>query len=256
MANSDVRVAMIGGTGLCEFRDVEWLRDHYPHTPYGAPSGVIKEGLYHGLPFFFLARHGSDHSIAPHRINYRANIAALKSLGVTHVLAANAVGGLAPAMGPHTLVVPSQVIDYTWGRESSFYDGVAGPLDHIDFTDPYDAEARAALLQAADLCELACEDGGVYGCTQGPRLETAAEVRRLRQDGCDLVGMTGMPEACLAREAQLQYASICLVVNWGAGLTDSPITLEEIGEVVALGMNNVRAIMVMALRCLVAPDEL
>lgn len=255
MVNNEVCVAMIGGTGMCDFKGIEWLKDHSPDTPYGTPSAAIKEGLYQGMRFFFLARHGSDHSIAPHNINYRANIAALKSLRVTHILAANVVGGLAPSMGPHTLVVPNQVIDYTTGRLSSFYDGVVGPLDHIDFTDPYDPHARAALLQAADLCQLACEDGGVYGCTQGPRLETAAEVRRLRQDGCDLVGMTGMPEACLAREAQLHYGSICLVVNWGAGLTDSPITVEEMGEVVALGMNNVRAILVTALRGLSAPNE-
>lgn len=255
MANKNVCVAMIGGTGLCDFIGVDWVGEHEVVTPYGTPSGAVKEGVYDGQRFLFLARHGSDHSVAPHKVNYRANIAALKSLGATHVLAANAVGGLAPSMGPHTLIVPNQIIDYTTGRESSFYDGIVGPLDHIDFTDPYDPHIRAALLQAADLCELACEDGGVYGCTQGPRLETAAEVRRLRQDGCDLVGMTGMPEACLAREAQLPYGSICLVVNWGAGLTDSPITLEEIGEVVALGMNNVRAILVMALRCLTASDE-
>lgn len=256
MVKNDVCVAMIGGTGLCDFKGIEWLAEHPLDTPYGAPSAAIKEGRYQGLRLFFLARHGNDHSIAPHNINYRANIAALKALGVTHIFAANVVGGLAPSMGPHTLVVPNQMIDYTTGRQSSFYDGVAGPLDHIDFTDPYDPHARAALLHAADLCQLACEDGGVYGCTQGPRLETAAEVRRLRQDGCDLVGMTGMPEACLAREAQLHYGSICLVVNWGAGLTDSPITLEEIGEVVALGMNNVRAILVTALRYLSAADDL
>lgn len=256
MASSEVCVAMIGGTGLCDFSGVEWCGEHQLDTPYGAPSGVIKEGFCQGLRFFFMARHGGDHSIAPHNINYRANIAALKSLGVTHILAANAVGGLAPSMGPHALVVPDQVIDYTSGRESSFYDGVVGPLDHIDFTDPYDPHVRGALLQAADLCQLACADGGVYGCTQGPRLETAAEIRRLRQDGCDLVGMTGMPEACLAREAQIHYGSVCLVVNWGAGLTDRPITLEEIGEVVALGMNNVRAILVTALRCLSRPIEL
>lgn len=241
-------VAMIGGTGLSEFAGVQWSATHQPETPYGESSGPIKEGVYNGHRFFFLARHGSDHSIAPHKINYRANIAALKSLGVTHILAVNAVGGLAPSMGPDTLAIPDQIIDYTVSRESSFYDGIAGPLDHIDFTDPYDPIVRLALLQAADSCGLACEDGGVYGCTQGPRLETAAEIRRLKQDGCDLVGMTGMPEACLAREAQIQYASICAVVNWGAGLTDSPISMEEIGEVVALGMSNVRAILIAALQ--------
>lgn len=252
MVKNEVCVAMIGGTGLSEFSGVEWQQEHELETPYGKPSGVIKEGLYDGLRFFFMARHGFDHSIAPHRINYRANIAALKSLGVTHILAANVVGGLAPAMGPHTLVVPDQIIDYTVARESSFYDGVVGPLDHIDFTDPYDPYVREVLLQAADHCGLACEDGGVYGCTQGPRIETAAEIRRLRQDGCDLVGMTAMPEACLARETQIQYASICLVVNWGAGMMDSPITLDEMGEVVALGVNNVRALMVAALRNLLS----
>lgn len=250
--SGEICVAMIGGTGLSEFADVQWSAVHHPETPYGEVSGPIKEGVYDGNRFFFLARHGSDHSLAPHKINYRANIAALASLGVTHIIAVNAVGGLAPSMGPHTLVVPDQVIDYTVARESSFFDGVVGPLGHIDFTDPYDPIVRDVILQAADSCSLACEDGGVYGCTQGPRLETAAEVRRLIKDGCDLVGMTGMPEACLAREAQIQYASICAVVNWGAGLSDSPISMEEIGEVVALGMNNVRAILVAALQRLMA----
>lgn len=242
-------VAIIGGTGLGDIEGVEWLESYQPETAFGQPSAQVKFGRQAGSDhgFYFLPRHGGDHSIAPHKINYRANIAALKSLGVTHIFAVNAVGGLSDSMGPQAIVVPDQIIDYTSGRETSFFDGVAGPLDHVDFTEPYDAQGRAALLSAAKSLSINGIDGGVYGATQGPRLETAAEVRRCQRDGCDLVGMTGMPEAVLARELGVAYASLCLVVNWGAGMTASPITLDDIHRVVQQGMSDVQAILLEAL---------
>ncbi len=243
-------LAVIGGTGLSDFDEVQWLEAIRPQTQFGQPSAEIKRGRLPGAAeeFFFLPRHGGDHSIAPHKINYRANIAALQAVGVTEVFAVNAVGGLSTAMGPEALVVPDQIIDYTSARENSFFDGVAGPLDHIDFTDPYHPATRQRLLSAAKALDVDCLDGGVYGATQGPRLETAAEVRRCRNDGCDLVGMTGMPEAALARELKLDYASLCLVVNWGAGMTELPITLEEIHRVVERGMSKVKAVLIRALQ--------
>ncbi|MGH1373736.1 MAG: S-methyl-5'-thioinosine phosphorylase [Cellvibrionaceae bacterium] len=244
-----MKVAIIGGTGLGDIQGVDWFDSHRPETPFGQPSAQVRMGRVPSsdLVFYFLPRHGGDHSIAPHKINYRANIAALKSLGITHIFAVNAVGGLSDSMGPQAIVVPDQIIDYTAGRETSFFDGVAGPLDHVDFTEPYDAAAREALLCAAKDLKLGCVDGGVYGATQGPRLETAAEVRRCQKDGCDLVGMTGMPEAVLARELGIAYASLCLVVNWGAGMTAAPITLDDIHRVVRLGMTDVQAILLQAL---------
>ncbi len=244
-----MKVAIVGGTGLGDLQGVDWRQSYTPETPFGQPSAQIKAGHSPDseVDFYFLPRHGGDHSIAPHKINYRANIAALKSLGVTHVFAVNAVGGLSKFMGPLSIVVPDQIIDYTTGRETSFFDGIAGPLDHVDFTEPYDSDARAALLSAAQQLKLECHDGGIYGATQGPRLETAAEVKRCQRDGCDLVGMTGMPEAVLARELGMAYASLCLVVNWGAGMTETPITLDDIHRVVLEGMTDVQAILLQAL---------
>lgn len=251
-----MKVAIIGGTGLGDLQGVDWFESYQPDTPFGQPSAQVKLGRVEESEFglYFLPRHGGDHSIAPHKINYRANIAALKSLGITHIFAVNAVGGLSESMGPQAIVVPDQIIDYTAGRETSFFDGVAGPLDHVDFTEPYDTHARDALLSAAKALKISCVDGGVYGATQGPRLETAAEVRRCQRDGCDLVGMTGMPEAVLARELGIAYASLCLVVNWGAGMTKAPITLDDIHRVVREGMGDVQSILLQALSQLGCAD--
>ncbi|MCZ6829656.1 MAG: S-methyl-5'-thioinosine phosphorylase [Gammaproteobacteria bacterium] len=216
--------AVIGGTGLNQLAGLELIRAHSPETPFGEPSAPVQEGRLAGNSVFFLPRHGTRHHLPPHKINYRANLWALRELGVERVVAVNAVGGIHAALGPGALVVPDQIIDYTWGREQSLYDGSGAALDHIDFTRPYTAGLRAKLLQAAASCNIPCADGATYGATQGPRLETAAEVQRLLRDGCDLVGMTGMPEAALAVELGLAYAAICLVVNTAAGLSDEPIT--------------------------------
>ncbi|CAN0604472.1 unnamed protein product, partial [Ectocarpus sp. 12 AP-2014] len=192
-------------------------RSHTVDTPYGPPSMAIEEGIYDGTPLFFVHRHGgSGQPIPPHLVNYRANIWALKELGVDEIVAANAVGAINPQLRPGRLVIPDQLIDYSWGREHTFDDGSSGSLWHIDFTEPFDARLRARLLQAATAAQVPCYDGGVLAVVQGPRLETASEVKRLAADGCDLVGMTAMPEASLARELGMAYASVCMVVNAAA----------------------------------------
>ena len=186
----------------------------------------------------FLARHGSGRHLPPHAINYRANIGALVELGATHVVAVNVVGGIAPDMAPGQWLLPDQLIDYTWGRAHSYCDG-RGPISHIDMSWPFDRALAAAMAQQAQAQGLAVAPGGTYGCTQGPRLETAAEIARMERDGCDVVGMTVMPEAALARERELRYVPLCLVVNWAAGKVDEPIGLADIEAVVARCMPQV-----------------
>lgn len=220
------RLAIIGGTGVDELDGLEIVRSHRVETPYGEPSRAIQQGSFSGAPVFFLQRHGSPAMIPPHLINYRANLWALRSLGVTDIVAINAVGGIQADMRPGCLVIPDQLIDYTWGRQHTIDEGVEGSLQHIDFTEPYDRELRSALLQAASVAGIDCHSSAVHGVTQGPRLETAAEIRRMARDGCSVVGMTGMPEASLAREMALAYASVCMVVNPAAGLGDEPISLQ------------------------------
>lgn len=224
---------IIGGTGLNNLQGLEVVAKHSPQTPWGAPSHSVLEGQYHGQRLFFLARHGVPHTIAPHRINYRANIWTLRELGVSEILAVNAVGGILPVMRPGDLVIPDQIIDYTWGREHSYSDGEGAPLQHVDFSHPYDPGLCAELLDAIESLDrhIPHYSTGTYGATQGPRLETAAEIQRLHRDGCAIVGMTGMPEAALAAELGLAYASICMVVNPAAGLSDQPITMAEIERV-------------------------
>lgn len=219
-------LAVIGGTGLDQLKGLEIVASHTVETPFGEPSRPVQEGRLGDTTLFFLHRHGSPRAIPPHRVNYRANLWALKKLGATDVIGVNAVGGIAPAMRPGRLVIPDQVIDYTWGREHTFDTGDSGELLHIDFTEPYDAALRTTVVAAAVELAVDCETGGVQGVMQGPRLETAAEIGRMARDGCDVVGMTGMPEASLARELGLAYASVCMVVNAAAGLGDEPLTLE------------------------------
>lgn len=224
-------LAIIGGTGVADLEGLQVLREHHLQTPFGEPSRAIQEGLLGEAKLFFLQRHGSPGAIPPHRINYRANLWALKSLGVGGIVAINAVGGITESMRPGRLLIPHQVIDYTWGREHSFDDGRDGDLMHIDFTEPYERGLRMALLAAADRAGIPHEAAGVHGVTQGPRLETSAEIKRMARDGCDVVGMTGMPEASLARELDLPYASVCMVVNPAAGLGDLPLTTSMMREI-------------------------
>ena len=214
-------LAVIGGSGLAKLVGLESIRRQVIRTPWGAPSCALSYGMFEGTAIVFLARHGYGHTIAPHDINYRANIWALKEAGATAVIAVATVGGIRADIGPGTLVVPDQIIDYTTGRDGTFYSGPDQPVVHIDFTRPYDEGTRQRLLTAATALGEPVIDGGCYGCTQGPRLETAAEVRRMARDGCDLVGMTGMPEAALARELELPYAQLAVVANHAAGLGSS-----------------------------------
>ena len=213
--------AIIGGSGLARLSALVAPRRQVMRTPYGEPSGALTFGKLAGRDVVFLARHGYGHTIAPHDINYRANIAALRELKVEGIFAVATVGAIRADLAPSALVVPHQIIDYTHSRKSTFFEGADVAVTHIDFTEPYSARLRQRLLDAATACGEAVADGAVYACTQGPRLETAAEIDRLERDGADLVGMTGMPEAALAREAGLDYATLAVVVNHAAGRGDS-----------------------------------
>ena len=214
-------LAIIGGTGLTQLSSLEIVRREVARTPYGEPSGALTFGSLCNQPAVFLARHGYGHTIPPHLVNYRANIWALKQAKVSAIVSVASVGGIREDFEPGTLVIPDQIIDYTWGRKSTYYDGGEQPVRHIDFTHPYDKNLRQRLIDAARAAGEFVFDGGVYATTQGPRLETAAEINRFERDGADLVGMTGMPEALLARELDLPYAAINVVVNSAAGRSSS-----------------------------------
>lgn len=241
---SKAPVGIIGGTGLTTLAGLEITGEQSVETPWGEPSAPLVEGRLDGQPVIFLARHGHPHRIPPHRVNYRANLWALHHAGVRTLVGVNAVGGIHADMGPAHIVIPDQIIDYTWGRGSTFFEGELGGVTHIDFTFPYSAPAREVLIQAARDEGLTFSDFGVYGATQGPRLETAAEIRRLERDGCDLVGMTGMPEAVLAAELEMSYVCLGLVVNWAAGKSDHIITMAEIEAAIEQGMSGVKRILV------------
>ena len=230
-------IGVIGGTGLSEPKFLSDVQKQQVSTPYDQQKVQILTGSLQGKPVAFLARHGRDHKVPPHRVNYRANLWALHSIGVRAVIGVNAVGGIHPETGPGKLAVPDQIIDYSWGREHTYFADGLDAVTHIDFTHPYDAQLRQLLIDAAQ--GRALWPQGVYGCTQGPRLESGAEVQRLLRDGCDMVGMTGMPEAALARELGLAYACLALSVNWAAGLSDELITMDAIGQVLNTGMTDV-----------------
>ncbi len=239
--------AIIGGTGLTQLEGLTIRQALSLDTPYGAPSADILRGEYAGREVLFLARHGHPHRIAPHQINYRANLWALKEAGAEAILAVNAVGGIHPAMGTGHFCVPHQLIDYSWGREHSFFAGDLEQVTHIDFSHPYDAGLRERLIAALTAERCGFSGHGVYACTQGPRLETVAEIARLERDGCDIVGMTGMPEAALARELALPYACLALVVNPAAGKSVGIITMAEIEQALAEGIDKVKAVLVRVL---------
>jgi 5'-methylthioinosine phosphorylase len=237
------RLAIIGGTGLTRLAHLEIEGREKVTTPYGDPSAELIFGRLHEQNLVFLARHGDPHVNPPHKVNYRANIWALKQAGVVGILAVAAVGGIRADMVPGRIAVPDQIIDYTYGRAHTFFEDDLEHVTHIDFTQPYSPWLREKLLNAARVAGVAAVDGGVYGCTQGPRLETAAEIVRLERDGCDLVGMTGMPEAALARELDLAYACCAVVANWAAGKQAGEITLEEIEANLRGGMADLAAIL-------------
>ncbi len=236
-------LGIIGGTGLDRLDTLTDRREQRVATPYGEPSAPLVRGCIGGHEVVFLARHGSEHSVPPHRINYRANLWALHAAGVGSVVAVAAAGGIAAEPAPGGLVVPDQLIDYTHGRAATFFDGDGAPVEHIDFTFPYTEALRCRILDAAHSSGVAAVDGGCYGATQGPRLESAAEIRRLERDGCTLVGMTGMPEAALARELGLDYACCAVVANHAAGKGDGTISLDEIRRYLESGMAQVRGLL-------------
>ena len=215
-------VGIIGGSGLLNLAGLEDVHRKVARTPWGQTSGALSFGRLAGVPVVFLARHGYGHTIAPHDINYRANVWALREAGVKALIACSAVGGIRDDLLPGSLVVPDQIIDYTWGRAVSYFSGEDQPVVHIDFSHPYDATLRRRLIEAAQAVGQPLATDGCYGCTQGPRLETVAEVRRYRRDGCDMLGMTAMPEAALARELDLPYAMLAAVANRAAGLPAGP----------------------------------
>jgi len=236
--------AILGGTGMAQLGNLDVMRREVVRTPYGEPSGPLTFGRVAGREVVFLARHGYGHTIAPHEVNYRANIWALNAQAVEGIVAIAAVGGIGADLVPGSLAVPDQIIDYTWGRKTTFFEGEEAPVTHVDFTHPYAERLRLRILAAAAAAGETVKAGGIYAATQGPRLETAAEIERLARDGADMVGMTGMPEAALARELGVDYATIAVVANYAAGRGDSTagVRLEDIGNVVQGAMRPVRNI--------------
>ena len=237
-------IAVIGGSGLTELQNLEITHRKIVRTPYGEPSGPLTYGRIGAKEVVFLARHGYGHTLAPHEINYRANLWSLHSNKISRVIAVCTVGGIAPGLGSGVIAIPDQIIDYTWGRPSTYFEGAEQPVTHIDFTYPYDTETRAMCIAAARDAKVDITNRGTYAATQGPRLETRAEIDRLERDGATLVGMTGMPEAALARELGLKYAVLAVVVNSAAGRRESAkgILLEDIAKSIEETMSKVRLI--------------
>ena len=244
-------VAIIGGSGLTKLQNLEITRREVLRTPFGEPSAPLVFGHLGGQQTVFLARHGHGHTIPPHEVNYRANIWALKEVGASHVIAVNAVGGITPAMVSGGLVFPDQIIDYTYGRNHTFFGNEQKAVTHVDFTFPYCEELRQSLIAAASRARLPISPKGTYAATQGPRFETIAEIRRLERDGADIVGMTGMPETSLARELSLCYACIAVVANPAAGKAAGTISLKEIERTLESGMAKVRSLLEQVLPALV-----
>ncbi len=236
-------LAIIGGTGLTRLKGLEIERREVMHTPYGEPSGAITYGNLCGKEVVFLPRHGYGHTIPPHMVNYRANLWCLKNKGISKVISICAVGSIREDIVPGTLIIPDQIIDYTWSRHHTLFEKDLTSVTHIDFTEPYCQEMRAALISAARDADVRVIESGTYGASQGPRLESAAEINRMERDGCHIVGMTGMPETALARELDLCYAVCAVSANWAAGRGTEPITMEMIDRNIATGLEQVRTIL-------------
>jgi 5'-methylthioinosine phosphorylase len=246
-------LAVIGGSGLYSLGDDFHLQDQASRkTPYGDTSADLLLGRWQDIDIAFLPRHGAGHRVPPHAVNYRANLWALQQAGVDSIFSVNAVGGIGADMAPGTLALPQQLIDYSSGREHSFFDGSDGRVRHVDFSQPYSERLRTGLRQAAAQLELALVATGTYGSTNGPRFETAAEIERMRRDGCSIVGMTGMPETVLARELEIEYACLAVVVNWAAGIGDAEISMEEIMANLEQGVERVRPLLMAAARLVTA----
>lgn len=237
------KIAIIGGTGLTKLTNLTITGREVHVSRYGEPSAPLTRGLLAGHEIIFLPRHGAAHTIPPHKVNYRANIAVLKNVGVEKVIAVNAVGGITAEMVPQRVAIPDQIIDYTWGRQHTFFDEGLTEVVHIDFTQPYCEALRASLIAAAKKAKIQIEARATYAAMQGPRLESTAEINRLERDGCHLVGMTGMPEAALAKEMKLCYASLAIVVNAAAGRGKGEITMAEIEHNLGAGVDQVKRIL-------------
>ena len=240
------KIGVIGGSGFYSLGNTVGSARSQVVTPFSNDPVLIDNENIAGRDIAFLTRHGKSHGIPPHKVNYRANIMALKQSGVELIVAVNVVGGITENMAPGCIVIPDQIIDYTWGREHTIFDKLDSPDNHIDFSWPYDKSIAEILAESAGSLGIPVKLGGVYGCTQGPRLETAAEIQRLKNDGCNIVGMTAMPEAALARELEIPYASIALVVNWAAGLTEDVISFADISSIMETGTNKIRQVILSA----------
>jgi len=251
-------LAVIGGTGLASEDTFTLSEKKLVSTIYGKPSSALLFGELNSSnspiknqnsqvkdnSVVFLSRHGFEHNIPPHKVNYRANIQALKEQGVTTIIAVNAVGGISEKMSPGTIVLPDQIVDYTYGREHTFFAENLEHVSHIDFSYPYNQQIIDKISQAAHAIQIELVKSATYACTQGPRLESIAEIRRLANDGCDIVGMTAMPEAALAKEAGINYASISFVANWGAGISTIEISMDDIEAEIKKGMDKIKALLV------------
>lgn len=238
-------LALIFGSGFGNF-EIENAKTKIMQTPFGETEFDI--GTLQNQRIVVLHRHGKDHRFAPHEIPARAQIWALKNQGVTDILAVASVGGMSAENAPGHFTLPDQILDYTTGRDSTYWGEAGMPRIHVDFTSPFDENLRQKVLEAAQAEKIFVYNRGTYACTQGPRLETAAEVRRLIMDGCDMVGMTAMPEAVLARELGMRYALICFSVNWAAGLVDSVLDFEAIKKNMSHSVSTLTKLIVSVLK--------
>lgn len=246
-------IGVIGGSGFYSFlADSERVT---VHTPFGEPSDDVLIGDVGGRRVAFLARHGQDHRFPPHRVNYRANLWALRSVGVRQVLAPCAVGSLRPEHGPGTIVVPDQVVDRTWGREHTVYDGV-GPMAHVGFADPYCPRGREAAVHAGRAAGKNMVDAGTLVVINGPRFSSRAESLWHQQAGWTVVGMTGMPEASIARELAMCFTTIALVTDRDAGVDgDEAVTHEEVLRVFAQSIDGVKSVLKSAIVAMPAAED-
>jgi 5'-methylthioadenosine phosphorylase len=244
-------LAIIGGRGLAQLANLEIMHRQVMRTPYGEPSGAFLFGTLNQHEVIFLARHGYGHTIPPHLVNYRANLWALREQGISEIVSVATVGGIRADLKPGVIVVPDQIIDYTHGRDSTFFETRDVPYSNADFTLPYCAELRSRILRSAQMADQPCMDGGVYAATQGPRLDSIAEINRYERDGADMVGMTGMPEAALAKELELSYAAIAVVANYAGGRGDSVngINIEKVNATTSASTHRVRSILEYLVNC-------
>ncbi|NLW45064.1 MAG: S-methyl-5'-thioadenosine phosphorylase [Syntrophomonadaceae bacterium] len=238
-------IAVIGGTGVYDPDMLEDVREEAISTDYGEVK--LTRGSYKGRPVAFMPRHGGDHSVPPHRINYRANIAALHRLGTKRIIATAAVGSLNPEFKPGSIVIVDQFIDFTKSRISTFYEGDERGVIHTDVTEPYCPELRKVLYEVASSMGTDVFDRGTYVCTEGPRFETAAEIRMYKILGGDVVGMTSVPEAVLARELGICYATVAMVTNFAAGISPNKLTHEEVVSFMQSNIARLRKVITMAI---------